>query len=376
MREIWSLTSFRNPDLSSYAGDLMYADTRKGMVTLAWVLFALLAGSAGLYFQLGYASIYVYSASVLAVLSLHMAFSVRAIRETRVLYLLATTLIVIIGVAVVLLAHNIGEFNIALLASIMLLFLVMPLVPWGLREATLIVLLVYLMFTMSTLSVQGRFDAETLWVLQFVMLGAGLTTLVVIARNTMMRKQDIEMRFQLEQARDQMKRLSQLDPLTGAWNRRFLERNFDHLIARYHAENLPVYFVTIDINDFKPINDNYGHAFGDLVLKQLVRHFQQVLEPHEHLIRMGGDEFAALMTSTNPEQRLNCAADSLLDDPAFERVTGRTRVHVSMGVIEVDGENTVSLGDVYRRADEILYRAKQRKHDLPEQTIIEMKAIQ
>lgn len=372
---IWSITSFRRSDLSEYAETSMFSDTRRGIIVLCWVLFALLVSSAALYYYLGYDRIYVYSSSILAVLSLHMSISVRAISETRVLYLLATTLIVIIGVAMVLLAHQSGGFNAALFASVVLLFLVMPLVPWGLREALLIVVLVYAVFTFSTLSVEGKFDSETLWILQFVMLGASLTTLVVISRNIQMRKDDIKMRFELKKAHDHMQMLSLKDPLTGAWNRRFLEQKFDSIIVDFQQSNHPIYFVTIDINDFKPLNDKYGHEFGDRVLQKLVTHFKQTFTEHEYLIRMGGDEFALLMTCSKPQHFLNIAAKTLLNDPELQTQNSHTQIHVSMGVIQIDSKQPMSLSEIYRKADRILYRAKEKKGELPEQTIIEMKAI-
>ena len=116
--EIWSLTSFSQNDLSDYASHMLFIDTRKGMMALCSVLFLLLSSSALLYAYLEYEHSYIYSSGVLAALSLHMALSVRAIKETKVLYLLATTLIVIIGVAMVLLAHKSGVFNSALFASV------------------------------------------------------------------------------------------------------------------------------------------------------------------------------------------------------------------------------------------------------------------
>ncbi len=362
LSEIWSLTDFNRSELSSYAQSLIFTDTRKGIITLCWVLFFILAGSAILYAYLGYERIYIYSSAILAVLSLHMSFSVRVINETRVLYLLAITMLVINGLAMVLLAHQSGGFNSALFASVVLLFLVMPLVPWGLREGLLIVALVYGVFTSSTLSVEGRFDAETLWILQFVMLGASLTTLVVISRNIMVRRNDIKTRFELEMAHDRMEVLSLKDPLTGAWNRRFLEKNFNDIISQYTRKNLPIYFAIIDINDFKPLNDNFGHDYGDLVLKQLTRHFLKAFSGSEHLIRMGGDEFAILMASNNPKLVLKKAADELRTDPELFSASGETQVNLSIGVIELPQNGTVNLDQVYRKADQVMYQAKQNKH--------------
>ncbi|MDJ0880787.1 MAG: GGDEF domain-containing protein [Gammaproteobacteria bacterium] len=361
LNELWSLTQFQRVELSDYADTLVLNDIRKGIIILCWVLFLLLACSSALYTILGYERIYVYSSAILALLSLHMSVSVRVINKTKELYLLATTMLVIHGVAMVLLAHQSGGFNAALFASVILLFLVMPLVPWGVREALVIVILVYGIFTFSTLSVSGRFDVETLWILQFVILGASLTTMVVIARNVIIRRNDIKMRYELEQAHDRMEMLSLKDPLTGAWNRRWLDQNFNKIVSQYLEEKLPIYFAIIDINDFKPINDNYGHDYGDLVLKKLSKHFFQAFAGNEHLIRMGGDEFAVLMATEEPKKLLQTTAEELRTDPELFSASRETQTHLSIGVIRLNKEMTVNLDMVYRKADELMYKAKRNK---------------
>jgi len=375
LADLWSLTHFNASGLSDYAKTHLFIDTRKGIITLCWVLFLILSCASVLYHFLGYSRLYVYSSAILAILSLHMAISVRVVTETRVLYLMATTLLVINGVAMVLLAHQTGGFNSALFASVVLLFLVMPLVPWGLREAVLIVTLVYGVFTLSTLSVDGRFDNETLWVLQFVMLGASLTTLVVISRNAVMRRNDIESRYELEQAHNSMQLLSLKDPLTGAWNRRFLEQKFNEIICEFCKTKQPVFFVTIDINNFKPLNDNYGHDYGDLVLKQLVKQFTRSFQHNECLIRLGGDEFAILMSCSKPQTTLKRVAEKLSLDPLLFRDSSIAPVTLSIGIVQIDCERTISLDQIYREADRILYRAKSKKLDDSTEATIEICSV-
>ncbi len=365
LEEIWSLTNFNRNELTDYAKNLIFLDTRRGIIILCWVMFLMLGSFAILYHVLGYTRIYVYSFAILALLSLHMSISARVIRETRVLYLLGTTLLVINGVAMVLLAHQTGGFNSSLFASVVLLFLVMPLVPWGFREALLIVALVYLVFTTSTLSVEGRFDPQNLWILQFVMVGASLTTLVVISRNIIVRRNDIKTQYELELAHDRMELLSLKDPLTGAWNRRFLEQNFADIIDGYQNKKRPIYFAIIDINDFKPINDTYGHDYGDLVLKKLVKHFVKAFIGNEHLIRMGGDEFAVLMSSDDPKRILQQAADELRVDDDLFSASREKQVNLSIGVIEIPLQKQINLDQIYRFADSVMYQAKQKKKQDP-----------
>jgi diguanylate cyclase (GGDEF)-like protein len=361
LSDVWSNTDFARPEISDYAQDRTLHDTRQGLITLSWVLCVILSASALLYSVLGLESIYIYSSVLLAALALHIAISARLIADTRVLYLMAITLLVINGVAMVLMAHKTGAFNSALFASVVFLFLVMPLVPWGMREALLIVLLVYGVFTLSTLSVQGRFDSGTLWSLQFVMLGASLTTLIVIARNAMIRKDDIKTRYELEAAHDRMQILSLKDPLTGAWNRRFLEQNFNRIVAENVGRDRPAYLAVIDVNDFKQINDRFGHDHGDLVLKQLVRHFMQAFTGNEHVIRMGGDEFAVILFGKTPHRLLHRVAEELRTDPELFSASSESQVHLSMGAIRIPLDRTIDLNEMYTAADQVMYQAKRNK---------------
>ncbi len=358
--DLWSLTRFGRPGLSEYAEKLMFLDARKGVVALGIVSLLLLSAATLLYALLGFDQIYIYTCSVLAALSLHMAISARAVQEIKVLYLLGITLLVVNGVAFVLLAHQAGSFDSALFGSVVLLFLVMPLVPWGLREALVIVLLIYLVFTLSTLSVGGRFDRETLWMLQFVMLSAGIATLTVIARSILVRKHDITSRYELEKARHRMEILSLKDPLTGAWNRRFLEQKFEDIIADYRDKGRSFIFALIDVDDFKQLNDSKGHDYGDLVLRRLVANFLVHFSDHEHLVRIGGDEFALLYSSDNPERLILGAAASLKSDPQLDVASADDQVHISTGIISIDLNAKVSLDAVYRAADKALYDAKAR----------------
>jgi diguanylate cyclase (GGDEF)-like protein len=358
--DLWSLTRFGPPGLSEYAEKLVFLDARKGVVALAVVSLLLLSSATLLYAVLGFDRIYIYTCSVLAALSLHMAISARAVQEIQVLYLLGITLLVVNGVAFVLLAHQAGSFDSALFGSVVLLFLVMPLVPWGLREALVIVLLIYLVFTLSTLSVGGRFEGDTLWMLQFVMFSAGIATLTVIARTVLVRKHDITSRYELEKARHRMEMLSLKDPLTGAWNRRFLEQKFDDIVADYRRKGVSFNFALIDVDDFKQLNDHKGHDYGDLVLRRLVANFLVHFTDHEHMVRIGGDEFALLYACDNPEQLVVSAAAGLKSDPQLDVASAGDQVHISTGIISIDPGSGATLDAVYRAADKALYDAKAR----------------
>jgi diguanylate cyclase (GGDEF)-like protein len=360
LKALWSLTRFDDAGLSNYAQELVLNDTRKGVMVLGLVSVLLLACGAFFYTLLGYEPIYLYSYSILAMLSAHMYFSARAINDIRALYLLGIAILVINGVVLVLTAHQVGTISLSLFASVILLFLVMPLVPWGLREAVVIVVMIYTVFTLSTLTVEGRFEGQTLWVLQFVLLAAGLSTLTVIGRTAIVRKDDLQARYELEQARSKMEILSLVDPMTQSWNRRFLEQRFKEIIDGYKKTNDQFYFAVIDVDNFKLINDTFGHDFGDLVLKRLASIFRSQFNDDHYFIRMGGDEFAVLYAGKGPEAIIRLCGEKLSTDSELVAEENAKAVLVSSGVVIVDDYENADIDQIYRQADKALYQAKNR----------------
>ena len=361
LKNAWSANSFAAEEVDFYAQKLTTEEARNGLRGLSLILLLMFGAESILFSQSGLGNSAVYTCVLLALLCVHILLSVRAIHETRTLYLLGTTLLIISGTAFVLLAHNAGSFNSALFASVTLLFMVVPLVPWGLREATVVLFLIYGTFTLSTWGANHNFDAQTLWSLQFIMLGAGTISMALVIRNTTVRKADIHTRFDLEQANKKMMQLSNRDPLTGAWNRRFLNNEFSRKTADWHAAGETYHFAFMDLDDFKPINDTCGHEYGDKVLRCVSLNFKEALEEQGYVIRMGGDEFALLFTGDEPEdtiRKAHAAVQTTLRPPAHCK---KMAVGMSIGVTSVPPGIRVSQDEIYRVADIALYRAKERK---------------
>jgi len=360
---LWSITGFAAEDLNRYAEGFMTHEVRRGVMTLGVASLLLLAGAAFLYQSLGFSQMYVYTCGVLALLALHVTLSSRTVKQTEVLYLLSITLLVVSGSAFVLLAHQTGSFSAALLSSVVLLFMVVPMVPWGLREASAVVLLIYLVFTLSTLSVGGRFDVKTLWILQFMMLGAGMVTLTIVARHVGVRKNDIKARFDLENAHQQMERLSYEDGLTGAWNRRFLDVQFKRLLRRFREQGRRVNFALLDVDDFKLVNDGFGHSYGDSVLQSLVQALRKRLGEQNYVFRVGGDEFALLFDLVDAPRCLKAAASDARLLATSPDTGSALPLCFSIGVVEVPDSCEMDLETLYKEADKALYLAKTRKQD-------------
>ena len=355
LRVLWSSTDFTARELTRYAGDVMRGEARQGIFVLGLITALLMSGFALLYYVLGMQSGYQYTFAVLSLLALHVGFSARRVNDVKVLYLLAMVLLAVSGLACALLAHQYGHFTATLLSTVVLLFMVVPLVPWGLREALLAVAIVYTIFTGSSLSVEGRFPVDALWTLQFLMVSAAIISLSLVCYAIVIRKGHVEARFQLTAANEKLAHAAVHDPLTGAWNRRFLDENFDAIVGRYAAAGHDCALGIIDVDNFKRLNDTYGHAAGDHVLQEVVKAFIAVLEEDEYVVRLGGDEFVLVLKGLASRVRIERAVERLRACTAAGLPSMPT---LSIGIAYVPSDKRLSLAEIYLLADKSLYEAK------------------
>jgi diguanylate cyclase (GGDEF)-like protein len=365
IRGAWSVTGFRTDEVALYAQKLTVQDARQGLMILSILLLGLFGIEIVFHAHFGLERIHIYTLGLLALLCLHVAVSSRALRDTKSIYLLGATLLTVSGTAFVLLAHHTATLSMALFASVTLLFMVIPLVPWGLREGLIVATLIYGTFTISTWSAPTGFDRAALWTLQFIMLSAGLVSLALVMRNASVRKADIRTRFDLEKAHHQMMHLSHKDPLTGAWNRRYLKIAFGNKVAAWQAGNKMCHFALLDIDNFKPINDSCGHDYGDAVLRCVVDGFKKIAGQEGFFVRMGGDEFALLFTAEDPvelmESGLTAARKCSQSPQGFSGLT----LEMSVGMVSIPPGAEVTQNNTYREADLALYEAKNRKTNYP-----------
>ena len=149
--------------------------------------------------------------------------------------------------------------------------------------------------------------------------------------------------------------LSVVDPLTGAFNRRHMEQALDHALERRRRSGARSSILVIDIDHFKSINDRFGHAAGDHVLRDLVRLVRERSRKLDALFRIGGEEFLMLLPDTGSDDAIMAAEYLRAHVAAYCRVKGQM-VTVSIGVAEaVDGDG---VDGWMLRADGALYRAK------------------
>ncbi|MBN9585953.1 MAG: PleD family two-component system response regulator [Afipia sp. 62-7] len=151
------------------------------------------------------------------------------------------------------------------------------------------------------------------------------------------------------------------DPLTGLHNRRYMESHLATLAEQASLRAKPLALMLLDIDYFKSINDTYGHDAGDDVLREFAMRIRKSIRGIDLACRYGGEEFVVVM----PETDLHVAGmvaerlrRSIAGEPfAVEKGAKRIDVTISIGIstLETKGE---AIGDVLKRADQALYRAK------------------
>jgi diguanylate cyclase (GGDEF)-like protein len=157
--------------------------------------------------------------------------------------------------------------------------------------------------------------------------------------------------------------LSQTDPLTLLFNRRFLDEVLPREMDRARRYGHPFSLLMIDLDHFKRVNDRHGHAVGDEVLRSFGDRLRAFSRFADVASRWGGEEFVVLMPET-PRHRAKEVAERLragIGHQPYATAAGDLSVTISIGVASIEpGDDTAAL---VRRADDALYRAKRAGRD-------------
>ncbi len=158
---------------------------------------------------------------------------------------------------------------------------------------------------------------------------------------------------------ERVKQLAYLDGLTGIFNRRYFELRVVEEIDRARRFNSGMAVLMVDIDQFKRLNDEFGHLLGDEVLRQVSSIFHGQLRKIDVVCRYGGEEFAVLLSQTNPQHALQVAEKlrRLVENWQFPGVP--RPVTISAGVATFPDHGTTR-DELVKSADAGLYAAKQR----------------
>jgi diguanylate cyclase (GGDEF)-like protein len=177
----------------------------------------------------------------------------------------------------------------------------------------------------------------------------------LLAVNATLQKQIDKATHQLSARNEYLQDLTMTDALTGINNRRAFENSLQSLMAYANRYNDGFSMLIFDIDDFKLLNDRFGHDMGDRVLKDLVSRILEIVRDEDELCRWGGEEFTILMPKTGHEGAMKMAerCRSIVADTLFDEVGPVT---ISLGVTGFCNNDTER--KLFKRADDALYKAK------------------
>lgn len=364
LSDVWSATEFRDAELNRYAEPEIREDTRIGVQIMATLSLLVHIFVWLLITRTGASPEILYSLFVLATLSVHVLVSARFVNDIRALQGLGMVLLVVSALAIVFMAHRSGDLSIGMMAAIVMLFISVPLVPWALREAATVVVLTVVLLTSSIFSVPGRFNLEAFWLLQMLVLGSTVVVGVLVVRNTAVRKQDIRTQFELDNARKEMRLLSLKDHLTGAWNRRYLDAHFPEMARDCRDTGKTLHVAVLDLDDFKGINDKYGHQLADQVLAKLGATLIRNVGSNGCLVRLGGDEFLILYCSDDLEDVIKKTVDELHFEPSIKSIARESGISLSAGFASAGPDEEADHNRLYVQADKALYSMKRERKSI------------
>ena len=151
------------------------------------------------------------------------------------------------------------------------------------------------------------------------------------------------------------------DSLTGIHNRRYLDKRLEEEFFRYKRNGRDLSLIMLDIDDFKKVNDTYGHPFGDLVLKEIARTCSAIIRGSDILARFGGEEFCIILPESDAAGAENfgnrirkAVADIRL---LFEESSTSVSITVSIGIAVLE-KSTETHAQLLNEADAALYYSK------------------
>lgn len=182
--------------------------------------------------------------------------------------------------------------------------------PWT-KQHRRVHLVIFAVLTPSILCVGVSIFDETfpfVWIGKiFCLLTAGLLTILFFEQRRHMSARDqyesklYQLTIQLEENNRRLQELIQLDPLTKLLNRRGLEQALEVELSRARRKKSNLYAVLVDCDNFKQINESFGHATGDVLLTTVATRMKQAVRPTDHVARVGGDEFIVFLPEITKE---------------------------------------------------------------------------
>ncbi|SNS79262.1 diguanylate cyclase (GGDEF) domain-containing protein [Noviherbaspirillum humi] len=189
-----------------------------------------------------------------------------------------------------------------------------------------------------------------------LILRGGISIALLLALLTWLLLDD---RTRALRASEQAMRLALYDVLTGLPNRKLMMERLGQSIAAARRERGRVALMFIDLDRFKPVNDNYGHAIGDLLLKEVASRLQHSMRESDTAARLGGDEFVLLLPRAESNQGVAVVAHKVLQELNRPFLIAGHEFHISASIgVAFFPDDAVDEKILIRYADDAMYQAK------------------
>lgn len=153
------------------------------------------------------------------------------------------------------------------------------------------------------------------------------------------------------------KELSYIDSLTEIRNRKAYDEKIEELVSLYKRYGTTFSIAIFDADDFKEINDTYGHSFGDTVLKNIAKALQSSIRNGDMVYRIGGEEFIVIFPSTSLEESKTVIEKIRKKIDISLNTENKVKITLSIGLTEISGHD--SKDSIFKKIDEFLYVSKE-----------------
>ncbi|MEF1187475.1 GGDEF domain-containing protein, partial [Vibrio sinaloensis] len=206
------------------------------------------------------------------------------------------------------------------------------------------------------------------------MITIGVITTLIVALFSLMMSKLIASRFerfqnkinsdfsQLQQTKDKLEHMALHDELTGLPNRSLLHEHIYAGIERSRSQCQQLAVMFVDLDDFKKVNDLYGHSAGDRLLSEIGKKFEAFLQPDEFVARFGGDEFIFCFPELNnlaeTEKKVELIKDVFKQQFVIDNKVLYASCSIGVSMFPTDGDEPE---DLISKADIVLYKSKARQ---------------
>lgn len=169
----------------------------------------------------------------------------------------------------------------------------------------------------------------------------------------------------LEEKINELKHENYIDELTGINNRKYLEEILNEIISNADIKKDNIAFCFLDVDDFKYINDKYGHLVGDKILTMIAQTLKNNVRPSDKAFRWGGDEFALILFDIENEKNLRKLLERLkllINDSFINYNEEKLNITMSFGAAKIRKDDTVK--SLTKRADDNMYESKKKGKDV------------